>query len=40
MVHFLDPTYRDAMGKASGDKQLALFVFAVYELIVFPKALG
>ncbi|MBA0820508.1 hypothetical protein Gohar_028467 [Gossypium harknessii] len=31
---------RDAMGKASGDKQLALFVFTVYELIVFPKALG
>ncbi|PPS03279.1 hypothetical protein GOBAR_AA17386 [Gossypium barbadense] len=28
------------MGKASGDRQLALFVFAVYGLIVFPKALG
>ncbi|MBA0841018.1 hypothetical protein Goarm_003540 [Gossypium armourianum] len=31
---------RDAMGKASGDKHLALFAFAVYGLIVFPKALG
>ncbi|MBA0755314.1 hypothetical protein Gogos_005454 [Gossypium gossypioides] len=28
------------MGKASGDRHLALFVFFVYELIVFPKALG
>ncbi|MBA0754524.1 hypothetical protein Gogos_021982 [Gossypium gossypioides] len=28
------------MGKASGDKQLALFAFFVYKLIVFPKALG
>ncbi|MBA0841019.1 hypothetical protein Goarm_003540 [Gossypium armourianum] len=28
------------MGKASGDKHLALFAFAVYGLIVFPKALG
>ncbi|MBA0717470.1 hypothetical protein Golax_005285 [Gossypium laxum] len=28
---------RDAMGKAS---HLALFAFAVYGLIVFPKALG
>ncbi|MBA0841020.1 hypothetical protein Goarm_003540 [Gossypium armourianum] len=26
--------------KASGDKHLALFAFAVYGLIVFPKALG
>ncbi|MBA0853470.1 hypothetical protein Goshw_018064 [Gossypium schwendimanii] len=26
---------RDALGKVSGDKQLALFVLAVYELIVF-----
>ncbi|KAH1032446.1 hypothetical protein J1N35_044620 [Gossypium stocksii] len=31
---------RDAMGKASGDRHLALFVFAIYGLIVFPKALG
>ncbi|MBA0620366.1 hypothetical protein Godav_006090 [Gossypium davidsonii] len=31
---------RDAMGKASGDRHLALFAFAMYELIVFPKALG
>ncbi|MBA0818878.1 hypothetical protein Gohar_027893 [Gossypium harknessii] len=31
---------RDAIGKASGDKHLALFVFFVYGLIVFPKALG
>ncbi|MBA0729406.1 hypothetical protein Golax_000040 [Gossypium laxum] len=31
---------RDAIGKASGDKHLALFVFSVYGLIVFPKALG
>ncbi|MBA0721871.1 hypothetical protein Golax_026013, partial [Gossypium laxum] len=30
----------DAMGKASGDRHLALFTFAVYELIVFQKALG
>ncbi|MBA0759051.1 hypothetical protein Gotri_021987, partial [Gossypium trilobum] len=28
------------IGKASGDKHLALFVFSVYGLIVFPKALG
>ncbi|MBA0839342.1 hypothetical protein Goarm_005080, partial [Gossypium armourianum] len=31
---------RDAIGKASGDRHLALFAFAVYRLIVFPKALG
>ncbi|MBA0861459.1 hypothetical protein Goshw_028040 [Gossypium schwendimanii] len=31
---------RDAMGKASGDRHLALFAFAIYRLIVFPKALG
>ncbi|MBA0874333.1 hypothetical protein Goshw_015319 [Gossypium schwendimanii] len=31
---------RDAMGKASGDRHLALFVFTVYRLILFPKALG
>ncbi|MBA0731567.1 hypothetical protein Golax_023077 [Gossypium laxum] len=31
---------RDAMGKAYGDRHLALFAFAVYRLIVFPKALG
>nr|KJB12256.1 hypothetical protein B456_002G055600 [Gossypium raimondii] len=31
---------RDAIGKASGDKHLALFVFSVYGLIVFPKAVG
>ncbi|MBA0723194.1 hypothetical protein Golax_003801 [Gossypium laxum] len=30
----------DAIGKASDDRHLALFVFAVYRLIVFPKALG
>ncbi|MBA0731570.1 hypothetical protein Golax_023077, partial [Gossypium laxum] len=34
---FRDP---DAMGKAYGDRHLALFAFAVYRLIVFPKALG
>ncbi|PPS05695.1 hypothetical protein GOBAR_AA14948 [Gossypium barbadense] len=28
------------MGKASGDKHLAVFAFVVYGLIVFPKALG
>ncbi|MBA0570565.1 hypothetical protein Golob_004200, partial [Gossypium lobatum] len=28
------------MGKASGDRHLALFAFAVYRLIVLPKALG
>ncbi|MBA0789162.1 hypothetical protein Gotri_006833 [Gossypium trilobum] len=28
------------MGKASSDRHLALFAFAVYGLIVFPKALG
>ncbi|MBA0787858.1 hypothetical protein Gotri_027810 [Gossypium trilobum] len=27
------------LGKVSGDKQFALFVLAVYELIVFQKAL-
>ncbi|MBA0755406.1 hypothetical protein Gogos_021492, partial [Gossypium gossypioides] len=31
---------RDAMGKTSGDRHLARFAFAVYGLIVFPKALG
>ncbi|MBA0709157.1 hypothetical protein Golax_024214 [Gossypium laxum] len=31
---------RDAMGKASDDRHLALFAFVVYELIVFPKAMG
>ncbi|MBA0845721.1 hypothetical protein Goarm_023038 [Gossypium armourianum] len=31
---------RDAMGKACGDRHLALFAFSVYRLIVFPKALG
>ncbi|MBA0638003.1 hypothetical protein Godav_028936 [Gossypium davidsonii] len=49
MVHFWDPTYKclcsmkriwDAMGKANGDRHLSLFAFAVYGLIVFPKALG
>ncbi|MBA0845718.1 hypothetical protein Goarm_023038 [Gossypium armourianum] len=34
---FGDP---DAMGKACGDRHLALFAFSVYRLIVFPKALG
>ncbi|MBA0707587.1 hypothetical protein Golax_019620 [Gossypium laxum] len=31
---------RDAMGKANDDRHLSLFAFAVYGLIVFPKALG
>ncbi|MBA0620440.1 hypothetical protein Godav_006149 [Gossypium davidsonii] len=31
---------RDVMGKANGDRHLELFVFTVYGLIVFPKALG
>ncbi|MBA0723304.1 hypothetical protein Golax_003890, partial [Gossypium laxum] len=31
---------RDAMGKASSNRHLALFAFAIYGLIVFPKALG
>ncbi|MBA0738416.1 hypothetical protein Gogos_011773, partial [Gossypium gossypioides] len=31
---------RDVIGKASGDRHLSLFPFAVYELIVFTKALG
>ncbi|MFQ6629049.1 hypothetical protein Gotur_007798 [Gossypium turneri] len=31
---------RDVMGKASGDRHLSLFAFAVYGLIVFTKALG
>ncbi|MBA0730925.1 hypothetical protein Golax_025543, partial [Gossypium laxum] len=31
---------RGAMGKATGDRHLALFAFIVYGLIVFPKALG
>ncbi|MBA0854709.1 hypothetical protein Goshw_004009 [Gossypium schwendimanii] len=32
--------FRDVMGKASGDRHLSLFVFAVYGLIVFTKAVG
>ncbi|MBA0694465.1 hypothetical protein Goari_004754, partial [Gossypium aridum] len=28
------------MGKASSNRHLALFAFAIYRLIVFPKALG
>ncbi|MBA0754478.1 hypothetical protein Gogos_020876 [Gossypium gossypioides] len=28
------------MGKANGDRHLALLAFVVYELIVFPKSLG
>ncbi|MBA0755985.1 hypothetical protein Gogos_020712 [Gossypium gossypioides] len=28
------------MGKASGDRRLLLFAFALYGLIAFPKALG
>ncbi|MBA0742024.1 hypothetical protein Gogos_015130 [Gossypium gossypioides] len=28
------------MGKASGDRHLAVFAFAIYRSIVFPKALG
>ncbi|TYH28281.1 hypothetical protein ES288_A02G131800v1 [Gossypium darwinii] len=31
---------RDAMGEVCDDIHLALFTFAVYGLIVFPKALG
>ncbi|MBA0638266.1 hypothetical protein Godav_029433 [Gossypium davidsonii] len=31
---------RDAMGKANGDRHLALFTFAIYKLIMFPKAMG
>ncbi|MBA0799774.1 hypothetical protein Gohar_010265, partial [Gossypium harknessii] len=31
---------RDAMGKANGDRHFSLFAFALYRLIVFPKALG
>ncbi|MBA0673368.1 hypothetical protein Goklo_029023 [Gossypium klotzschianum] len=31
---------RDVMGKANGDRHLELFVFTIYGLIVFPKALG
>ncbi|MBA0810443.1 hypothetical protein Gohar_002439 [Gossypium harknessii] len=31
---------KDAMGKASSDRHLALFAFAVYGLVGFPKALG
>ncbi|MBA0839415.1 hypothetical protein Goarm_005143 [Gossypium armourianum] len=31
---------RDVMGKASSDRHLTLFAFAIYGLIVFPKALG
>ncbi|TYH67235.1 hypothetical protein ES332_D06G174900v1 [Gossypium tomentosum] len=30
----------DAMGKACGNRHLALFTFSLYGLIVFPKALG
>ncbi|MBA0799775.1 hypothetical protein Gohar_010265, partial [Gossypium harknessii] len=28
------------MGKANGDRHFSLFAFALYRLIVFPKALG
>ncbi|MBA0783242.1 hypothetical protein Gotri_000992 [Gossypium trilobum] len=28
------------MGKANGDRHLALLTFAVYNLIMFPKAMG
>ncbi|MFQ6629110.1 hypothetical protein Gotur_008336 [Gossypium turneri] len=28
------------MEKASGDRHLTLFMFAVYGLTVFPKAMG
>ncbi|MBA0676885.1 hypothetical protein Goari_018332 [Gossypium aridum] len=31
---------RDAMGNANGDRHLEMFAFAVYGLIMFPKALG
>ncbi|MBA0734374.1 hypothetical protein Gogos_018289 [Gossypium gossypioides] len=31
---------RVAMGNANGDRHLAMFAFAVYGLIMFPKALG
>ncbi|MBA0868583.1 hypothetical protein Goshw_015848 [Gossypium schwendimanii] len=31
---------RDAMGKANGDRHLALLAFVVYGLIMFSKALG
>ncbi|MBA0626725.1 hypothetical protein Godav_004339, partial [Gossypium davidsonii] len=31
---------RDAMGKANGDRHLALLAFVIYGLIVFSKALG
>ncbi|MBA0839372.1 hypothetical protein Goarm_005107 [Gossypium armourianum] len=31
---------RDVMGKANGDKHLALLAFVVYGLIVLSKALG
>ncbi|MBA0711142.1 hypothetical protein Golax_010361 [Gossypium laxum] len=31
---------RDVMGKVSSDRHLSLFVFAVYGLIVFTKAVG
>ncbi|MBA0867812.1 hypothetical protein Goshw_004552 [Gossypium schwendimanii] len=31
---------RDVIGKAGGDRHLALFAFAVYKLIVLPKSLG
>ncbi|MFQ6643378.1 hypothetical protein Gotur_018386 [Gossypium turneri] len=31
---------RDAMGKANGDRHLALLAFVVYGLIVLSKALG
>ncbi|MFQ6641512.1 hypothetical protein Gotur_016225 [Gossypium turneri] len=31
---------RDATGKTSDDRHLTLFVFSIYGLIVFPKALG
>ncbi|MBA0839452.1 hypothetical protein Goarm_005174 [Gossypium armourianum] len=39
-VYAMEFDIKDAMGKASSDRHLALFAFAVYGLIVFPKALG
>ncbi|MBA0711143.1 hypothetical protein Golax_010361, partial [Gossypium laxum] len=39
LLHY-DLRDKDVMGKVSSDRHLSLFVFAVYGLIVFTKAVG
>ncbi|MBA0722771.1 hypothetical protein Golax_003420, partial [Gossypium laxum] len=40
VLAFPGPTLGMLWEKGSGDRHLALFAFAVYGLVVFPKALG